>query len=94
MNLIYYCSYSGDEPILHQINEHLRSHSLESKAAFGIIALYEATHPQGISIKHSYPSELIDLLMQLSASGKLAVSRSISEEVNLYCLANHVLSPN
>ena len=75
-----------DEPILQQLEVHLRHLSQDKKAAIAIAALYEATEPDEIYFDYICDccpkfNKSIALLQDLSKVGLLAVARAIAEEL-------------
>jgi hypothetical protein len=76
---------ASDEPILHSLDQHLQSLSPNQKAGLAIAALYTAIKPKNTSVSVNCDcSKLIsavELLLQLSVPGKLALTRAIAEEL-------------
>lgn len=81
-----YSRHSEDEPVLQQLATHLQYLSHDMKAAIEIAAFMDATKPEAISFDYicnrcfSFDKS-VALLGQLSYDGKLAVTRSIAEEL-------------
>ncbi len=86
LNLTSYSLNQQDEPVLQQLEIHLQHLSQDKRAAIAIAALYEATEPATIHFDYicdrtSNLNQSIALLQKLSAAGKLAVTRAITEEL-------------
>lgn len=69
-----------------QLEFYLQHLSLDKKAALAIAALFEATEPHAISfdyncVRCSAFNKSVALLGQLSCDGKLALTRTITEEL-------------
>ncbi len=74
-----------DEPLLQQINACLQQLTQDQKAAVALAALYEATESFQIFLAYELDgigafSDCVELILQLSYPGKLAVTRAIAEE--------------
>lgn len=86
LKTLNYSSNCDDEPILRQIDKYLQDFSQEQMAAIALSALFEATEPDGIFLDYEFNYEvkfveLIELILELSFQGKLAVTRALSEEL-------------
>ena len=85
-HILTYSSNVEDEPLLQQINACLQQLTQDQKAAVALAALYEATEPFQIFLAYELDgiggfSECVELILQLSYQGKLAVTRGIAEEL-------------
>ncbi len=84
--LITHSSNVEDEPLLQQINACLQQLTQDQKAAVAVAALYEATEPFQIFLAYELDgigsfSDCVELILQLSYQGKLALTRAIAEEL-------------
>lgn len=84
--LITHSSNVEDEPLLQQINACLQQLTQDQKAAVAVAALYEATEPFQIFLAYELDgigafTECVELILQLSYQGKLALTRAIAEEL-------------
>ncbi len=84
--VITHSSNIEDEPLLQQINACLQQLTHDQKAAVALAALYEATEPFQIFLAYELDgigafTECVELILQLSYGGKLAVTRVIAEEL-------------
>jgi len=85
-NLTSYSCHPQDELVLQRLETYLQYLSFNEKAAIAIAALYEATEPATIHFDYICDrcpklNQSIALLQKLSASGKLAVTRALAEEL-------------
>lgn len=85
VNCLSHSRITSDETILHHLNQHLQSLTTNQKAGLAIVALYTATKPKDASVSlNPHGSKFIsaiELLLQLSVQGKLALVRGIAEEL-------------
>ncbi len=92
VNCVSHLRNASDEPILHHLDQQLQSLTPNQKAGLAIVALYTATKSKDTSVSlNPYSSNFIsavELLLQLSVQGKLAVTRAISEEL---AVSEHLL---
>jgi hypothetical protein len=84
--VITHSSNVEDEPLLQQINACLQQLTQDQKAAVAVAALYEATEPFQIFLAYELDgigafSKCVELILQLSYQGKLALTRAIAEEL-------------
>ena len=74
VNCVSHSRNASDETILHSLDQHLQSLTLEQKAALAIAALYTATKPKDTSVSLNPHGgkfiNAIELLLQLSLQGK------------------------
>ncbi len=83
---ITHSSNIEDEPLLQEINACLEQLTQDQKAAVAVAALYEATEPFKIFLAYELDgigafTECVELILQLSYQGKIAVTRVIVEEL-------------
>lgn len=93
--VITHSSNVKDEPLLQEINACLEQLTQDQKAAVAIAALYEATEPFQIFLAYELDgigavTECVELILQLSYQGKLAVTRAIAEELAVLALLAEV----
>jgi hypothetical protein len=84
--VITHSSNVEDESLLQQINACLQQLTQDQKAALAVTALYEATEPFKIFLAYELDgigafTECVELILQLSYQGKLALTRAIAEEL-------------
>lgn len=90
MNQLLTYSYNPeDESISQMLAEKLLGLTQDQKAALGVAAFYEAFEPQGIDLDYEIEGkstfiDCVGLMLQLSISGRLAISRVIAEELAVY----------
>lgn len=85
VNCVSHSRNLADEVILHELDQHLQSLLTNQKAGLAIVALYTATKPKDASVSlNPHGNKFInsiELLLQLSVQGKLALVRAIAEEL-------------
>ncbi len=75
-----------DLPLLQQLDKHLQQLTLCQKTALAMLALYESTEVENVFFSYQLEgfgllTQSVELILCLSNSGKLAVARTIAEEL-------------
>lgn len=85
VNSLSHSCNTSDELKLHYLDQQMQFLTLEDKATLAIIALYTVARTKDISV-FFYPNgskfiNVVELLLELSINGKLALVRAIAEEL-------------
>lgn len=84
-NSLSYSRNTSDETTLNSLDQQLQLLTLNQKAGLAIASLYTATKPKETSVSlNPHGGDFInavELLLQLSVQGKLALVRAITEEL-------------
>ncbi|MBW4640940.1 MAG: hypothetical protein KME05_22500 [Gloeocapsa sp. UFS-A4-WI-NPMV-4B04] len=81
-----HCTNNLDLPLLQQLDKHLQQLTVNQKAALVMVALYESTEVENVFFSYQLEgcgllTQSVELILCLSTCGKLAVARTIAEEL-------------